>query len=413
MTTSTQEDRPKSDSTTMADSPAGGLRRFAAVFAEPRVRRAMIGAFLARLAQGMYAMALLLLLQGRLDSFAVAGAVVAGYGLASAAFSPALGRLIDRHGARVLVICAVLGPLGVVLLVTAAMYGQVAGVWAGALLAGAAQPPISSTLRAFVSESFDRAETRAAAYSLDAISTEVTFVAGPAIVGAAIAWAAPELALLGGSLFTLAGTFLFLAARPCAADRRRQPSADEPHDPLRSNRTVWTISATALLQMLAIGMVEVGAAARAVELDSPARTGVLLSAWALGSVAGGLGYGATSWAWPIRAQYGLLMALSGVGFAAVSLASGFAGLVPLMFIAGLAVAPTATVAASVLGNSVPAGARTEAFTWFASANALGGAAGYLLAGSLAELLSARPVLLTAAALLLLGAPISLALPRKS
>ncbi|MFB7574537.1 hypothetical protein [Streptomyces sp. NPDC056165] len=107
------------------------------------------------------------------------------------------------------------------------------------------------------------------------------------------------------------------------------------------------------------------------------------------------------------------MALSGVGFAAVSLASGFAGLVPLMFIAGLAVAPTATVAASVLGNSVPAGARTEAFTWFASANALGGAAGYLLAGSLAELLSARPVLLTAAALLLLGAPISLALPRKS
>ncbi|MET8625857.1 hypothetical protein ABZW30_19250 [Kitasatospora sp. NPDC004669] len=173
------------------------------------------------------------------------------------------------------------------------------------------------------------------------------------------------------------------------------------------------ISATALPQMLAIGMVEVGAAARAVELDSPAGTGVLLTAWALGSVVGDLGYGAASWSWSLRTQYGLLMALGGIGFAGVSLASGFAGLVPLMFVAGLAIAPAATMGATILGGSVPAGGRTEAFTWMASANALGDAAGYLLAGSLAEVLAARPVILTAAALLLAAAPVAFLLPRRT
>ncbi|MET8625858.1 MFS transporter [Kitasatospora sp. NPDC004669] len=224
---STRETSHPTEAPTADSRPSHGLRHFTAVLAEPRVRRAMIGAFVARLAQGMYAMALLLLLQRRLDSFAVAGAVVSGFGLASAVSSPALGRLIDRHGA-VLTVCAVLGPLGVVLLVTAAVYGQVAGVWAGALLAGAAQPPISSTLRALVAETFARAETRATAYSLDAISTEVTFVAGPALVGAAIAWAAPEFALLAGAVFTPAGTFLFLSSRPCAADRGRRPASRAP-----------------------------------------------------------------------------------------------------------------------------------------------------------------------------------------
>ncbi|MGW2590298.1 MFS transporter [Streptomyces sp. NPDC001515] len=372
---------------------AGGVRRFAVVFTVVGVRRALVGALIARLAQSMYPVAILLTVRQSAQRFSMAGLVVACFGIAIAVCTPLLGRLIDRHGTATLIVCAVAGPLGVAGLVTAALTDQSAWLVPCALVAGAAQPPITPALRTLLAEAFaDDEQVRTAAYGVDAISVEATFVIGPAVVGAAVALAAPYHALLGAAVLTAVGALVFLSARPS-----RRPSngraAAAPRRKVRTARTAWMVSLAGFAQMFAVGMVEVGTSARVVELGAPAVAGPCLAVWAGGAVTGGLVFSARSWQGGIRAQYAVVSVCAAVGFALLAAPASVALLLPLMFAAGLATTPAAALASTVLSSTVPSGVRTEAFAWFASLSAAGGSLGILLAGTLTDHFGAQPVFL--------------------
>lgn len=365
-----------------AARPRPGWQRYEPAWSVRPVRRAFAGTLIARTAQTMLPLTILLLFRERTGSFAAAGIAVAVYGLAFVAGGPVTARLADRRaarGARGAQVLAVAGAVSAASLVLLAVTTSVAVSWLAVAVAGASTPPLTAALRATITAGLTAERDRAAAFSLDAITTELLFIAGPALVSAAAA--------LGGvadALF-VAGGLVMTGSTVVARTRGSRVNHPPAHVATRATRPVratlvapWLAIGSAL--MAATGFVEVAATARAVHFGEPAAAGAVLAVWAAGSMAGGLVYGGRDWPGQATTQLRVLLLLLAGGFALASAAGTMAVLYPLMFAAGLACAPAATA----LTTSFSAYAdRTESFAWLASATSLGGSAGYAAAGLLA------------------------------
>src|ERR1700754_2784550 len=79
-------------------------------------------------------------------SFAAAGTAAGLYALAMAVWAPALGRLIDRRGAALVLVVAALGDAAA-LTVFALLAGGALLAFACAIVSGAATPPVGPSLR--------------------------------------------------------------------------------------------------------------------------------------------------------------------------------------------------------------------------------------------------------------------------
>ena len=85
------------------------LQRYRELFLLPHVRAVLTASIGARMPIGIAGLAILLFVQARSGSFAVAGAVSGFYVLGLALIAPLLGRMIDRAGPRpVLSVCSVM-----------------------------------------------------------------------------------------------------------------------------------------------------------------------------------------------------------------------------------------------------------------------------------------------------------------
>lgn len=357
---------------TIDGSAPRGMKRYAAVLADRRVRLATAGALTARLAQTTLPLALLLTAQARFDGFSAAGIVVSAYALASALGAPLLGRLAWR-GRRVLLFAAGLSASALVV----AAHGRSAGTMlVGAALAGVCTPPLGAALRAVVVLALPHT-LHAAALTLDAVATEVLFVVGPAAAGLAVALAEPEVALYGCAALTVLGAALFL---PGATGTPRRPP-----DVLSTTSTL-VVPVTVLLAVTAltaaVGLTEVSVTGRAEQWGSISSAGLLLSLWALGGASGGIAYGARDWPGTPRRHAMMLLPGVGLGFGLLAVPGSLPALLPIMVLAGVAVAPALTTLARVVAATAPDDRGTEAFAWLAAATALGGAAG-VAAGGLA------------------------------
>ncbi len=121
--------------------------RYADLFRVPGVRAALAASVVGRLPIGMAMLAILLFLQDRTGSFALAGAASALYVLGLGLVAPFLGRMIDRLGPRrVLSVSAVIYP-GMLLALVALTLRTESHGWIAlvALAAGAAFPPMCSS----------------------------------------------------------------------------------------------------------------------------------------------------------------------------------------------------------------------------------------------------------------------------
>ncbi len=136
--------------------------------------------------------------------------------------------------------------------------------------------------------------------------------------------------------------------------------------------------------MLGFGGLEVAIPAFADAAGSPGMSGVLLAVWSLGSVAGGLWFGArvVSVNLPRQYRWGLLGVT--IGLAPLALVSSPWALSVLLFLGGTAIAPTLTVQSSLVGAIAPAHATTEAFTWLSTIAFGASAVGAAVGGALIE-----------------------------
>ena len=356
-----------------------GWRRYEPVWSVRQVRRAFTGTLIARTAQTMLPLTILLLVRQRTGSFTEAGIAVAVSGLATVAGGPVTARLADRRGPHVLAVAAAVNAASLVLL---AVTASPAVSWIAVATAGLSVPPLTAALRATITVGLTTERDRAAAFSLDAIATELLFIAGPALVSAAAALGGTADALFAASGLVVTGSALITRA---AARTVRQPV---PATTIRRTGRYSRAGQAAILapwlaigsaQMAAIGFVEVAATARVIHLGDSAAAGTVLAVWAVGSMTGGLIYGGRDWPGQASGQLRVLLLLLAAGYAIVSMAGDLAALYPLMFVAGLACAPAVTALTTTFSAYAN---RTESFAWLASATSLGGSAGYAAGGYL-------------------------------
>jgi MFS family permease len=354
------------------------VRSYLSVWRLPSAPVLLVAGFAGRLPSAMVPLALLLMVQQQTGSYAVAGLAAATYGLAMAGMAPVLGRLADRRTPRpVLLAQAATYPLLLTLLVAVVLRGApTAAIVAASAAAGAGTPLVSGAVRALWSRVDPR--VRGTAYALDATATELVFVAGPTLVAALAVLAAPAWALAVAGALGIATSGAMRGWVPVPVAHRASPFATV----LAPGMPRVLVSGAAL--MLGFGALEVAIPAFADAAGSPGLSGVLLALWSLGSVAGGLWFGARVVSVSLPRQYRWLLLGVTIGLAPLAAASDPWVLGALLFLGGTAIAPTLTVQNSLVGAIAPAHATTEAFTWLSTMATGASAVGAALGGALIE-----------------------------
>jgi predicted MFS family arabinose efflux permease len=333
----------------------------------------------------MTGLAILLLIRQTNGSYASAGLVSAAYAIAFAFGAPARARNADRRGpVGVLVQCAVLQPLALLALAVLAEIGAPLAVLAvPAAIGGLYLPPHGAVMRALWARSLP-ARSLPAAYSLESVCVELCFVLGPALVAGLSALIGPAAALVASGLASMAGAVAMATTRGV---RAVHPEADVTHrraGPLTSP-AVRALLLTVVWIGTSFGAVEVAMPAFAEDVGSrPAAAGVLLAVWALGSMLGGLLYGALHSSRPPAQQMGFLVIALAVGSVLPMVAPGALTMALALLLYGTTIAPFMACNALLLGASAPRGTTTEAFAWNSSMIFAGAAIGTALAGLLAD-----------------------------
>lgn len=409
---------------------------YRAVLAVPGARRPALLGMVAKLPIGMAPLSLLLLGQHRLGSFTEAGALVAGHAVALAVSGPLLGRVADRRGERtVLTVTGLVYPVAAVLLVLALRSG--AGLWLSLVAAvglGSTLPPVSACLRTMWSRLVTDPDLRRTAFSLEAVSIELSFLVGPLVTGLAVTVADPSVSLLVAAAAGCVGALGYARTAPArtapaktaparttparrsttqtSPATRARPTA-EPTSPGRPGLGalrapgLQVLVAVSALQVAAFAFIEVAIPATAQRAGQASLAGVLLAVWAGGSLVGGLVWGGVAGRRlghldPVVVYRGWCLVL-GLGLLPVAATSVPLALLPLMVLAGVSIAPCSTVGAELVSQVTPHDVRTEAYAWLTTAASLGASAGALAGGAITDHVGPRPALLVGAASALAGA----------
>lgn len=371
----------------------------------PDVARTLVSSLLGRLPYTAIGLLMILRVREMGGSYAEGGLVVAAFALALAVGSPLVGRLVDRRGQTVVLICGAVAaslPLVAMALVPDATPIALIGVLAA--LSGLVHPPLSGCMRALWSTLTPDDDSRHAAFALESSALELTFVIGPVVLVGGLAVAtSPGVGLVACALLLIGGTLAF-ATTP--SSRRWRPAA------VAGDRSLAGALASPALLVLFVGVAFMGASFGAIELavtafaeeeGSSGLAGPLLGAWAVGSLLGGL-VAARSGASPEPARRVLvLLVATAVADALLMAAASPSVLALALVLAGSFIAPAFATLYGMVPDLARAGTLTESYTWLTTGISAGAAAGSALAGVLVAAGSSREGLAVAAALAALGA----------
>jgi predicted MFS family arabinose efflux permease len=368
--------------------------RYAALWRTAGVPRVMLPAMLARLPVAIEPLGVFLYLLEKTGSYPAASAALAAFSATVAVAWPIHGRLVDRHGARlVLSGLALLHMLALAAFVLAAR-GPAWLTLAAVVPIAATLAPIGSTVRAAWALLVRPGPLLDTANALEAVLIEVFFVAGPVLAGVLTGSFGALAAVLVAGAALVAGSFGYASA-PAVA-RMRPQALPSPTTgtvlPRRHRRWRRTSRPWRIPGVLAV-LVAVGAASAAfavLEVAVPATvsgrlgsaaTGVtLLSLPPAASVIGGLLYGARRHTWPPLRRYLTLLLVATVCMVPLVVPSPIGVLAVCLFVAGLPLAAISAEEFGILGELVPKSAINEAFAVAATMMAAGSAVGTLVAG---------------------------------
>jgi predicted MFS family arabinose efflux permease len=132
------------------------------------------------------------------------------------------------------------------------------------------------------------------------------------------------------------------------------------------------------------GGMQVSLAAFTESIGEPGLNGVLYGVFAAGNMLSGIVFGAV--AWKTAPQRRLVVGYGALALVASGLWAAHSVLVlaALGLLVGMCIAPALITGYTLVEGLVPAGARTEAFTWLTGAVALGQAAAVTVAGQLED-----------------------------
>ncbi|WP_329598276.1 MFS transporter [Streptomyces pseudovenezuelae] len=347
----------------------------------------LLPGFAARQPFAMLTLSLVLLVQHTTGSYGAAGAVAAVTGVSMALFAPYSGRLADRHGQRAVLIPGVLVHTlaGLSLTALALTHAPLWALFVAAVPTGASVPQIGPMVRARWGVKLQDSPLMTTAAAFESVTDELTFVFGPLLATALCTAVHPAAGLLTEASLTLLGGLLF------AAQKSTQPTVAAADGHARVEHTsalrvpgVRVLIVTFLGIGAVFGGMQVSLAAFSESIGEPGLNGVLYGVFAAGNMISGLVCGAI--AWKVAPQRRLLVGYGALALTASGLWAAHSVLVlaGLGLLVGMCIAPTLITGYTLVENLVPAGARTEAFTWLTGAVALGQAAAVTIAGQLED-----------------------------
>jgi Major Facilitator Superfamily len=383
----------------------GGYGR---VWAERPVRRLLIASLGGRIAFAMLPLGLVLFASAETGSTATAGALIAAFGVASAA-APVRGRIVDRRGPP-----ALIGFGAVCAAALVALYAAgVANAPAAALCAlggviGAAVPPLGAYTRAVWGDALRaRGDLLQRTYALDAAGEETTLILGPLIVAAIVATesaAAAVLVAAGGLLVgTVASARTSLVTTNVA--RAREPDAPQTRLPA----PLWLVIASLAGPGAALGTINVAVPALTRSAGAPASAGLLLAALGAGSAVASLVTGRVTWRRPPLVRLRLLQLVLAAALAGAAVSANEPVMVgAALVVAGMALGALFVTLYMLVDELTPRGAATRTFAWLVTANNGGLAFGAALAGVVIAARDSASALWIGVAFALVGMAISIA-----
>lgn len=347
----------------------------------------LLPGFAARQPFAMLTLSIVLLVQHTTGSYGAAGAAAAATGVSMALFAPYSGRLADRYGQRAVLVPGVLvhGLSGLTLTALALAHAPLWALFAAAVPTGASVPQIGPMVRARWGVKLQDSPLMTTAAAFESVTDELTFVVGPLLATALCTALDPAAGLVTEATLTLVGGLLF------AAQKGTQPpvGADAGHARVQRASALRVPGVRVLVvTFLGIGSVfggmQVGLAAFTESIGAPGLNGVLYGTFAAGNMLSGLVCGAI--AWKVAPQRRLVLGYTALALTASALwtAHSVLLLAGLGLLVGTCIAPSLITGYTLVEDLVPAGARTEAFTWLTGAVALGQAAAVTVAGQLED-----------------------------
>lgn len=346
----------------------------------------LLPGFAARQPFAMLTISIVLLVQHTTGSYGAAGAAAAATGVSMALFAPYTGRLADRYGQRAVLLPGVLVHTLSVLTLTALALSH-APLWAlfaAAVPTGASVPQIGPMVRARWGVKLQGSPLMTTAAAFESVTDELTFVFGPLLATALCTTVDPAAGLVTEAALTLIGGLLFAAQKGTQPLVTLDKHARVEHGSALNVPGVRVLIVTFLGIGSVFGGMQVSLAAFTESIGEPGLNGVLYGVFAAGNMLSGIVCGAI--AWKTAPQQRLVVGYGALALVASGLwaAHSVLTLAGLGLLVGMCIAPALITGYTLVESLVPAGARTEAFTWLTGAVALGQAAAVTVAGQLED-----------------------------
>jgi MFS family permease len=350
------------------------MRVYRDVLRTPGVLSMTASQLFARLPLGMLNLAILLHVQSKSGSYALAGAAVACLSVGEALAMPATARLAGRAMTATLVIAALAN--GAAMLALAFAGPSPALLLILGVVIGASVPPLMPVVRALYPQLVPRDGVRAL-FAFDTTAQELIWVVGPVattFLASALSTAIP---LIASAVVTVVGTGWFLlSARHIRPDA---PKGAAAFGRVIANRAVILAMVAGLAMVASFMALEVGI------VVALGRTGVAaglaIAVASVGSLIGGLVFG--------HRRFGLAGLVAALG--TVVIGTAVFGIVDnrvlqfvALFVSGSGFAPAMSALYLMVSRAIPEHSATEAFGWLNSAALAGGALGTAIAGVAAD-----------------------------
>ncbi|MCT9083983.1 MFS transporter [Streptomyces fulvoviolaceus] len=341
--------------------------------------------FLARLPYAASALSTLCLLQASTRSYAFAGLASAAQSIAIAVGGPLIGALADRYGHRAVGVAAAIANFCAwAALLAVSQGGGRESMLVAATVVGLTQPPVGPLVRVHWSRLLRARDEQhhllSTALSYEASADEVSFIAGPALVGAlmAVGPLAPAVAVMSLIAVSTLPFALFYAHRSPSGEQRK------PH-PSRLPRRPLAVMVLAMAAMGAIfGAVQTAVTVYADTIGRPGVSGLVYAEFGIGSALAGAACAWLPRRFGLRARYVSFAAVLFVGMLVLFAGARLVSLPAAVALASFTVAPYMISLYALTERLAPTERATAAMTILCAGGPLGTAAGQAVSGGLAE-----------------------------
>jgi MFS family permease len=360
------------------------LNKYRIAFADPRARAFSFAGFIARMPISMVGIGVLMYVESARGNYTLAGAVSAVGAVSAAIGGPITSRLTDRLGQHKILPwqIAIVVFAAIALIFTIPSDLPAFWIFIFAMISGFCSPSIGALVRARWTALLVSGPVLITAFSVESMIDEIIFVIGPSVAAFSSVNIHPAAPQSIAVIFLLIGGSWLISMRDTEPPiNRNQIKHGKPV--VLKNGLMWLV----LIHFLAgifFGAIETTMIAFSDFAGVPVAAGILLALWSIGSLIGGIIYGASDFTLPLPNQLILITLVLIPPALVVPFANSLVFLGVLAVVAGFGIAPLLISAASIAQQRAGSGRTTEAIASMYSGIAVGFAAAAATAGWLID-----------------------------